>query len=368
MKTSSSARKTKHNGRDQWRVCIPQTLQSIHGTTRRFFANKVDAQKFAEELNKARLSWGRKLATLPDEMQGRLWLLVDKYGGVPGLEVALAKTAEKEIKAQTLLTVAIAAHVVDKRADCSPVHVDKAEAILNKFADCNPGKFVSQITPADIANFIANPKWGNTSKRMAHALLQCFFTWACLPGRDMRNDNPCKAVKKHKADNAEIEILTPEQITALLRACHAQDKELLAYFTIGIFAGVRVAEIARLTPELLVGDYIRITEDIGKTGARTVKLNDTCKQWLQVSSTVAWDDLTKRVEAVRAAAGIEWPRNCMRHTHVSMSVPLIGKTMTAENTGHTEAILKKHYLSVMTPEQAAAYMALTPAAVLAQAA
>jgi integrase len=71
----------------------------------------------------------------------------------------------------------------------------------------------------------------------------------------------------------------------------------------------------------------------------------------------------KMFEKVRKLAGIdEWTRDVGRHTAVSYHYGTTGlKAETAAWAGHSPQVLDRHYRGLVTPEEAAAFWAITPA-------
>ncbi|MDE2641812.1 MAG: hypothetical protein OSB55_03525, partial [Verrucomicrobiota bacterium] len=92
--------------------------------------------------------------------------------------------------------------------------------------------------------------------------LHVLFEFAVARGFSI--DNPVKATQAVKADKFAIQIFTPSEMRKLLAAT---SNEFLPSIVLGAFAGLRSAEIERLT-----WDDIRLTERhiiVGKDKAKT---------------------------------------------------------------------------------------------------
>ena len=68
-----------------------------------------------------------------------------------------------------------------------------------------------------------------------------FFTWCVREG--YCENNPCKAVKRPRADQDPPRIFTPQEAEKLLQAAFMTDEDLVPFLAIGLFAGIRPMEI-----------------------------------------------------------------------------------------------------------------------------
>ena len=172
----------------------------------------------------------------------------------------------------------------------------------------------------------------------------------------------------------EPEILTVDQCTRLLSACLEVDRELLGYYVLALFAGIRPTdELAGLRWEHVFGDggrTVLIPAEVAKTRfQRTVTIEPTLKAWLGWMKVPYFGPVTpeanlrKRRRKVQHAAGITpWPQDGMRHSYASYWMAVHrDEDKCRDNMGHrTKDQLVKHYRKHMTEEQARAFWALTP--------
>ena len=140
---------------------------------------------------------------------------------------------------------------------------------------------------------------------------------------------------------------------------------MLAFHAIGLFAGLRVAEIKALDwrDVDLAGGFIHVGAKISKTRSRRlVPILDNLQAWLQPiakpSGPIVERELRYRHEAARERAGIkEWPENCMRHSFVSYRLAATGNAaQTALESGHDQAVLFAHYRELVRPKDAERYL------------
>ena len=163
-------------------------------------------------------------------------------------------------------------------------------------------------------------------------------------------------------------ILTPSQAAFLLE--ESKDSDLLAFHAIGLFAGLRAAEIKALDwrDVDLAGGFIDVGAKISKTRSRRlVPIVHNLLAWLQpiarASGRIVGPNLRKRHEAARRRAGIkDWPDNAMRHSYVSNRLAATGNSaQVALESGHDQAILFRHYRELVKPKDAQRFFEILPA-------
>jgi integrase len=193
--------------------------------------------------------------------------------------------------------------------------------------------------------------------------------WSFSEKRGWATATTAKNTERSKVIDRPPGILTPEQAAALL--AESKDNDLLAFHTIGVFAGLRVAEIKALDWKDvdLAGGFIHVGAKISKTRSpRLVPILDNLRAWLQPvakqSGPIVERELRYRHEAARQRAGImEWPENCMRHSFVSYRlVDTQNAPQTALESGHDQAVLFAHYRELVKPKDAARYWQIMPSA------
>lgn len=364
-KITVAPHKVLHSGKPRWRVCVPKALQTQHNASRRFFKTKVDAEHFADLVNKSRQGWTAQMLTYPETFHGRLLRCLEIAGGnIEALEQAAVIVAGRTAVEKKPLREAINECVQAKRdAGNSQVYCDGLQGALNRFLAGREQLSVSEITPKDVADYLHGNGWKNTTKRSTLFRLKAFFSWAT--DQKLCNENPCKVVATPKPENNPTCIFTLDDISKLLRECYKSDPKLLSYLALGVFSGIRPAELARLSIEDLKSDCIVVERAKAKTRMRrTVDISPVLREWLKVESHLGWGDVTKRIAAVRERAGVKWGHDIMRHSFVSYSLPIHGSTKVSNWSGHSERVLFAHYAAIVTPEQAKAFAQLTPANVL----
>ena len=182
--------------------------------------------------------------------------------------------------------------------------------------------------------------------------------------------------KDSKADTGQKEpgILTPDEVARLLVTCEANDSELLGFYVIALFAGVRPTdELAKLQWDHVFadgGDRIYIPAEVSKTGRkRYVKIEPTLKEWLayihppRLGPVTPKRNHTKRRRAIQRAAGIvPWPQDGMRHSYASYWMTIHrDEDQCRDNMGHrTKEQLFTHYRQHTTEAEAQAFWTVRP--------
>ena len=160
-----------------------------------------------------------------------------------------------------------------------------------------------------------------------------------------------------------------------MNAAVEQMPGMIAPLALGFFAGIRTAEIRRLTWEKHIDQergLITVTEDVAKKrSVRNVQILHNLMQWLGAAPVKAGpvapsSEGTWRhgFDLVRMKAGItSWPRNCMRHSYGSYHLEYFGDPVrTAMQMGHRDSgdLLFEHYRQLCDRQTALAYWRIIP--------
>jgi integrase len=153
----------------------------------------------------------------------------------------------------------------------------------------------------------------------------------------------------------------------------------LAYVAIGLFAGVRSAELLRLdwSAVNVVDREITIGSEIAKTRSRRViPYGDTLAVWLEQSAhargpVVDRQNFERNFGGLRRTAGVQhWPPNGLRHSFATYHVAQFRDPVrTAYLLGHRGGtdMLDSHYRGLVSSVKAKEFWALRPSRLIAQA-
>lgn len=261
---------------------------------------------------------------------------------------------------------------------------------LERFAkDCN--RDCCNVTTADIQDWLDAQKTGEgkalspQSYRNNRTVLHTLFAFAVARG--YAADNPVEGVEKIKVRNGDIEIFKPVEIARLLEACRANYPDYLPSLAIGAFAGLRSAEIERLTwQEIDFGArHIVVAASKAKTASRRiVPLHDNLAAWLapysgrqqgkvwpggsvmfyrrQIQVAVATAVAADEASGVKAHKPVEWKQNALRHSYASYRFALTGDAgRVAGECGNSAAVIHKHYRELVKPAEAERWFSIKPA-------
>ena len=250
---------------------------------------------------------------------------------------------------------------------------------LSRLVSAMPGKKIGTITTGDLDKFLNElnlaPGTINTFRRDIRTL------WSFSEKRGWTSAKTAKNTDRATMVDGSPEIFTPVEAASLLAA---SKDDVLAYHAIGLFAGLRVAEIHSLdwSDVDLEGGFINVSAAKAKTRRRRlVPILDALRAWItpltKTSGAVILPDFRKRQEAARNLAGFkpetedqknekiklrEWPQNALRHSFVSYRLASTNDAAkTALESGHDQAVLFAHYRELVKPKDAARYFNIRPA-------
>ena len=256
-----------------------------------------------------------------------------------------------------------------RKEGASAVHLRDFQYRLERFARKHARRLVAEITTKEIDAWIYGLKNAPQSKDKHRRLLHNFFGFCA--GRGYTDENPVARAAKVKVIRKPPGILSPADTAALLAVSPA---EIIPALAIGFFAGLRTAEIARLdwSQVNLKRGYIEVSAEVAKSSQRRlVEITSNLRAWLKphalLSGPVRLSEMRHkdRFDAARKASGVAWPPNACRHSFASYHLAMHqDSAKTALQLGQTTAnVLFEHYRELVTPEDAAAYFAITPESV-----
>jgi integrase len=188
-------------------------------------------------------------------------------------------------------------------------------------------------------------------------------------GRKYASENPALGTAKAREPKSKPGILSVEQATALLVNASS---EVLPYIAIGLFAGLRRAEIERLDWSEIdfESGHIEVTAEKSKSklANRFITLQPNLRAWLmpyrKLRGYVApQENFQPLFNQSRKAAGItDWPDNGLRHSFASYHLAHFkdAKGLALE-MGHVDSgVLFNHYRALVKPKEADRYWRIKP--------
>jgi integrase len=198
--------------------------------------------------------------------------------------------------------------------------------------------------------------------------------------------NPLDDIPRPKADATDPQTLSAAQIKTLLQTAQEMENgRLLRLFAIGIFAGLRPGEIARLTEDRIrlktAKPVIRVVGGKKRQRLRVVPILPVLRAWLTVAPAHVPDlDGKDRslFDRIREAAGLikwtgnrtgkrktvfsHWQEDVMRHTFISLRMGMThDENVVAMEAGNSPDTIHAHYLSILDDEEVEAMQQIVPA-------
>ena len=385
------------NGRRQLRRFVDFSKASAEAT--RIAEQKAEGALGAAALSAAdRVSLERALSLLAtnegnaNASPSRLVEIVRDYSNAranlpPG--VTLSETAQfyrqKNPVNQARKTVAetVKEFVADRRsANCSEVHLHDLETRLGQFSKAFQLPIIA-VSPPIVQQWIYGLKNQKTrqaaaSRTKENMLRQIvsLFNFArrqkYVPAELALEISEISAPKKQ---HAPIGIYSPDEMRSIIAAA---DAAIIPGLAIAAFAGLRLAEVARLDwREVRLSErLIVVSAENAKTAARRlVPISDNlaaflashvkrsgpvnpCREELRGNVGHA---LGLRFERAAARAGVAWKRNGFRHSYISYRVAILKDVpAVALECGNSPQVIFSNYRALATDAEAGAWFNILP--------
>jgi integrase len=277
--------------------------------------------------------------------------------------VAHLQATEKSCAAQELVDELLEAKEADGAGER---HLNTLRSRLGYFAEEFDGKLVAEITSTQIDDWLRSLDVGPRTRNHYRAALILAFNFAVRCKYAV--ENPALGAGKAKVIGEVPGILTVTQATALLVNAAPG---IVPYFAIGLFAGLRRAELERLDWSEIdfESNLIEVKAEKAKTATRRfVTLQPNLREWLmplrKLKGSIIPEDFRHLFAQARYAAGIkEWPGNGLRHSFASYHLAAFkNAASTALELGHHDSrVTFAHYRELVKPKEAARYWHIKPA-------
>jgi len=335
---------------------------------------------------------------MPDEASARAWIdateasaaealapltraqLVDARHALSLLPegATLAQAARAMAEARGLrrmsLGEAVPLFLADRAHGAVPLTVRGYRIALKALScACGPETPVGAVTAAHISQAVGYRIGRARNNIIRH--LATFFRWAIRAGAC--GSNPALAVPRARVSEPPRGILTVAQAEALLRRAEKERPGLIPYLALGLFGGIRPAELLRLDPARIGSEWIVIDGAVAKTADhRTVPIRANLRAWLDAHppakriAPLNERNLYAAIRRLRAApfpdgdgAGeIPWPVDCMRHSYASYAYDLTrDAALVSSEMGHRGTdIFFRHYRGLVPPGDGVKFFGILP--------
>jgi integrase len=367
-KTRLALTKTKVNGRRYYCVTSPKLGA---GRNRRFFKDKAEAETFMrlaevqqENYGTAALSFSDALRVETIECSEHLQPYGKTLRDATKFYLAHLKAVTGSRKVCEVVADLLAARVAD---GMSTRYLGDLRVRLGRFVNSFGEEMIAAINARQIDEWLRGLGVGAVTRNTFRRRLAVLFNFA--KRRGYVTENPVADVERAKERETEIAILSVGELARLLE-CASSD--MLAFWTIGAFSGLRRAEIERLTWAEVDFDagVIEVKASKSKTASRRlVTIQPNLREWLapyrRSTGRVCPVNLQRKINDDRERAKLrsEWPQNALRHSFGSYHLAQFNDAAKlALEMGNSPETIFRHYRQLVKPKQAERYWKLSPLA------
>jgi integrase len=364
-------RKVRIGGKLFWQVELGSEVHrdGKRSRFRKTFASHEEAETFASIKKIERKNRGTASIAMPERLRGEALeadRLLEPYGiSILDLARQYVQRMEQHAKSETVRH-AIPLFLQAKKSDgMRPRYLRDLHDRLRRFADSFGDRKLSDISAVEIDQWLRGLGVALVTRNTFASRLSVFFEFARQRG--WVSVNSLTDVPKAKVISSPPGILSPEQAARLLE--HASE-ETLPIFALGLFAGLRSAEIERLQWHHIKWDerLVEVPALSSKTASRRlVTMPENLLSWLEPyrgkQGSICPPGYYKRTVADRGRAGIrQWPSNAMRHSYASYHLAMYkdGPGLSLELGHTTPRVVFQHYREVVTPSEAQKFWRIVP--------
>lgn len=333
------------------------------------FRTEEEARLEADRMRIARNKIGGDALRLRDR---------DKQDAVRALEV-LARRATLEAAAvffvkhtptgdgNKLLSDVFTEYVAAKiTSNKRPDTIADIKTKIGRLVRDHEGMKIGDLTFQQIESWLV--KMGLTSaSRQSYLRVVKVFCGYCVR-RGYMWENPADRIERPHVDHVAPEVMTVGDVQKIMAACEKERPDMVPYFALGFFAGLRPAEIQGLDwRDIDFSDrVIKVVPTVAKTRRqRFVDLSENLGAWLspyQRNEGLIYYS-RKDFEWVRTSAGVKWPHDVMRHSFGSYHLGAHGDIKsTCLQMGHLNPdMLFSHYRGLVKKDDAERFWTIRPA-------
>jgi hypothetical protein len=305
---------------------------------------------------------------------------VDEYIRAKGLagNLSLQTIADEALSrpwlenGRTPLSAAAADFIRDKQAaGYAPETLRRYTWLLGDLVEQTGDLAVSAIGKEQLDPAVNRPTWGQTGRKNAYSDLNSFYTWLWAHLYiDPNAPRAIAAVERPKADSAEPKVISVPIATQALRVLAMQAEPPTALtLALGLFAGIQPRELPWVLRNLASqAGAISLPADASAT-PRTVPILPVLDSWLAPFraglATLASTALKRPLlplSQVLEANDIDWTQWWLHHSFCAYRLAQSGDLPeTSHESAQKMDVMLARHRDLVTPSQAAAYFALTPA-------
>lgn len=281
-------------------------------------------------------------------------------------EAARALAGSAERLGTTPLAEAVDQYLEERRQVLRGKTMTGYEHTLHALKREFPEAALSAIGLAEIHRYLGGLTAASRNARLRN--LSAFWSWAVKHG--LAVENITRKASWARLDEGEIRVFTPAQAKILLQKAEKHAPQIALYLAVGLFAGLRPAEMARLTRENIRDGFIVLDGKVAKVRKRrNIRIRPNLQAWLDAyPGPVCRQNERNRYRSIRnlieKCEGLTWSHDVLRHTFGTMSyelepdVPRICAEM-----GNQPGVFFDAYRALAKPGDGARFFRLCPTSV-----
>ncbi|HEX5219947.1 MAG TPA: hypothetical protein VFZ59_10300 [Verrucomicrobiae bacterium] len=242
-----------------------------------------------------------------------------------------------------------------------------------KFIKCKWGDYrADEVRKNDIDVVLKKHPCSNNTRKKYLTMIRMFFNWVLGLDKGYVTTNPAEGIK-FKADRFEKEFYQPARIHDFFRKVAEKYPQLVGYYALLTFAGLRPSEGARVQWRHVNFTTNELHVITGKTDARHIPMQPVLVAWLKWhkehsekdAALVPDKNMFNLEKDARGLMDGGWIADGLRHTFATNFASLEKNYSTvAWYMGNSVAMIKKHYAQTIPSEPLNEFWNMIPDKVL----
>jgi len=331
MPRNSTLEPSKDRSKNLWYVCIPADISPTGKWKREYFSTKDKAEKRSSTLKKIRKEKDTYAAMatarlIRDAVECEQLAQIYGFSSMREAFITWSQVYEDQ-KTDLTFKELIAAYEADHKENWSKAYLSARWKPFVKKVIALEHEVISVMTSEYWREWAS--KWRETfdpaptTYNQTLGLLRGLFRHE--KAKKVFPSNPIDPLPALKNVRSEVCVSMPDDVNRLLNWVWNNDRELIPYFVLGYFAGLRPqSEIQPFSfDQIDFEDRVLkvITTKTIRNPRRQVPLEDNAFLWLRsfknCKGPVCPSNLAKRIARAKKESGIQWGHDIMRHSYGS---------------------------------------------------
>jgi integrase/recombinase XerD len=376
-----SIRKRTDRKKRPWLLDLPAQLSETGSRQRLHFAKKTEAERELDKRLRDKEAYGDQSEQIHPGLSAEAKEAAEllKPFGVSLLGAVKAHLATLEQARESITLDEAFRRFLASREDLSPTYRRTIEKLQRKLPKACMGKMVSDLTRRNVSAVLGEVSPTSSQFNSDLARLRSVLSEAQKDG--FCAVNPAADIRTRKTEEKRPHALTVKQSRAVLDACKdhrgtegapypVDCRDALPAIAVQLFAGVRPAEVTRMTWENIDFErgHVAVPPGAAKTSDwRYIEMEPALRAWLDPwrkadDEPLCPSNWERKRKQVRHAAKIAEHADCLRHTFASMWLSAFGDMGgLLERMGHTtQRTTLKHYRRAVIKSDALEFWQIAP--------